>query len=249
MAVIDPGSDLHLARSSLYVRLGAPPIRPEKMKFNGIGAINQCTLGRFTADVSTDGLTFTLDIDVVPDHFTGHDFILGDELSELAEVRIRKRQATLSRLEDDESKVISHEEDQNNWTEVLCINVDNDEDEEAKNEVSLHHVADPEVKQRVKEIIEDYHPVKTKDSGVKMRLVLKDEIPVHQNPRRLSAEQRNTVRNIVDQWIEKGIARPSISDYASPIVMVEKKNGESRLCVDYRQLNRKIVRDRYPLPW
>lgn len=81
-----------------------------------------------------------------------------------------------------------------------------------------------------------------------MRLVLKDEIPIHQNPRRLSAEQQNTVRKIVNQWIEKGIARPSISDYANPIVMVEKKNGESRLCVDYRQLNQKIVRDKYPLP-
>jgi len=42
--------------------------------------------------------------------------------------------------------------------------------------------------------------------------------------------------------------RPSTSDYASPIVLVTKKNGEPRLCVDYRMLNKKIVRDRFSLP-
>jgi len=40
----------------------------------------------------------------------------------------------------------------------------------------------------------------------------------------------------------------STSDYASPIVLVINKNEESRLCVDYRMLNKKIVRDRFPLP-
>lgn len=40
--------------------------------------------------------------------------------------------------------------------------------------------------------------------------------------------------------------QPSLSDYASP--MVDKKNGKTRLYVDYRQLNKKIVRDRFPLP-
>lgn len=44
------------------------------------------------------------------------------------------------------------------------------------------------------------------------------------------------------------IARPSTSEYASPVVLVKKKNGSTRLCVDYRELNKKIVKDRYPLP-
>jgi len=96
--------------------------------------------------------------------------------------------------------------------------------------------------------VKEYRPEKTKDSGVKMRLVLRDEVPVHQNPRRLSMRQRETVNQIVNDWTQRGIIRPSNSEYASPIVLVEKKNGEPRLCVDYRQLNKKIVRDRFPLP-
>lgn len=72
--------------------------------------------------------------------------------------------------------------------------------------------------------------------------------PVHQNPRRLSEVQRCEVNKIIDQWIRDNIIRPSVSEYASPIVLVVKKNGELRLCVDYRLLNKKIIRDRYPLP-
>lgn len=45
-----------------------------------------------------------------------------------------------------------------------------------------------------------------------------------------------------------GIVRPCFSDYASPIVLVNKKDGTKRICVDYRKLNEKIIKDKYPLP-
>lgn len=248
-AIIDSGSDLHLMRSSFYVLLGAPQIRPVTMKFDGMGATGCSTLGRFTADITIDGLTLTLDIDVVPDHFTTHDFLLGGELSDFAEIHIRRQEATLTEFDDKGSKAPTDAtKDETTWSEVLCINVRDEEDERAKDEIDLNHVKDVRVKERVQELVQNYHPKKIRDSGVKMHLILKDEAPVHQNPRRLSAEQRSVVSEIVDEWIDKGIARPSHSEYASPIVLVKKKNGETRLCVDYRRLNRKIVRDRYPLP-
>lgn len=100
----------------------------------------------------------------------------------------------------------------------------------------------------MRRLIREYDPKKTKDSGVRMHLILKDETPIHQNPRRLSTEQRNTVNEIIEDWMNQGIVRPSNSEYASPIVLVKKKNGEPRLCVDYRRLNRRIARDRHPLP-
>lgn len=45
-----------------------------------------------------------------------------------------------------------------------------------------------------------------------------------------------------------GIVQPSLSEYASPVVLVKTKDDSVRLCVDYRLLNRKIGNDRYPLP-
>ncbi|XP_024892049.1 uncharacterized protein K02A2.6-like, partial [Temnothorax curvispinosus] len=231
--------------TAVYVHLGAPPIRHEITKFNGVGAFNRSTLGRFTADVSIDGILFTLDINIVPDDYTGHDLIIGGELSDLTEIRIRKRQAVIRKLNDDESKTTTEDA---NWAEVLCIGVQDNEEKEAKAQVTLNHVENSNIRECVRKLVEDYQPRKIKDSGVKMRLILKDEIPVHQNPRRLSAEQRNAVRKIIDEWIEKGIIRPSNSEYASPIVLVKKKDGTWRLCVDYRGINRKIVRVRQPFP-
>lgn len=47
-----------------------------------------------------DGLTVPLDIDIVSDHYTGHNLILGGELSDYVEVRIRRRKATLKKIEE-----------------------------------------------------------------------------------------------------------------------------------------------------
>lgn len=52
----------------------------------------------------------------------------------------------------------------------------------------------------------------------------------------------------INEWLSDGIIQPSLSDYASPIVLTKKNDGSSRLCVDFRQLNKKIIKDRYPLP-
>lgn len=81
-----------------------------------------------------------------------------------------------------------------------------------------------------------------------MKLVLKDEEPVYQPVRRLSAFEREIVNAQIDQWIADEIAQPSISDYASPVILVRRKDDSFRLCVDYRLVNKKIIKDRYPLP-
>ncbi|GFW58567.1 retrovirus-related Pol polyprotein from transposon 17.6 [Trichonephila clavipes] len=58
------------------------------------------------------------------------------------------------------------------------------------------------------------------------------------------------IRKDVEQveWLNVSIIKPSCSDYAAPIVLCKKKNGEHRLCVDYRNLNRKMIKDTFPLP-
>jgi hypothetical protein len=52
----------------------------------------------------------------------------------------------------------------------------------------------------------------------------------------------------VEEWQIEGVTRPSSSEYARPIVLVNTKDGTKRLCVDYRRLNKEIVEDRFPLP-
>ncbi|KAJ9520473.1 hypothetical protein QJQ45_000227 [Haematococcus lacustris] len=52
----------------------------------------------------------------------------------------------------------------------------------------------------------------------------------------------------VAAFLEQGIIEPSSSPYAAPVLFVNKKSGELRMCVDYRQLNKITLRDQYPLP-
>lgn len=81
-----------------------------------------------------------------------------------------------------------------------------------------------------------------------MVIHLKDSDPVVYRPYRLSFSERRKVQDMVDEMVDCGIVRHSSSPYASPIVLIKKKTGDLRLCVDYRALNSKTKRDHYPLP-
>lgn len=77
---------------------------------------------------------------------------------------------------------------------------------------------------------------------------LTDEIPVRQRYRRIPPAEYDSVKAHINQLLESQVIRESCSPYASPIVLVKKKDGALRLCVDYRQLNRKTRKDAFPLP-
>ena len=72
--------------------------------------------------------------------------------------------------------------------------------------------------------------------------------PIKQRPRRLPLSKRQTERDEVQQMLKSDVIEPSSSPWASPIVMVTKKDGSIRFCVDYRKLNGVTLRDSYPLP-
>lgn len=65
---------------------------------------------------------------------------------------------------------------------------------------------------------------------------------------KLSFADKEVVMKMVKDLIELGHVRVSHSEYAAPIVLVKKKNGEYRLCIDYRALNRIMIKDNFPLP-
>ena len=48
--------------------------------------------------------------------------------------------------------------------------------------------------------------------------------------------------------VDKGFIRPSVSPCATPVLFVKKKNRIMMLCIDYRQLNKVTIKDKYPLP-
>ena len=72
--------------------------------------------------------------------------------------------------------------------------------------------------------------------------------PIRLRPYRASARQKEVATAIINELLDTKIIRPSISPWAAPIVLVKKKDGGDRLCVDYRKLNSVTKRDSFPLP-
>ncbi|XP_076638793.1 uncharacterized protein LOC143350658 [Colletes latitarsis] len=235
-ALIDTGSDVMLMRADAYDRIGAPRMEYNQVSFDGIGSVSNKTLGGFTTTIEIDGSLYTIKAHVVPESLMRHSLLLGADFLNNVQLTIEHGRVEIQQL----SRVQPTE---NDLTEVLQINVC----EEARR-VDISHIKNSETASRVMSMVDGYEAKKIREVGVEMAIILKDEEPVYQRARRLSAVERDEVNAHIREWLRDGIIQPSLSDFASPVVLVRKKVGSSRLCVDYRQLNRKVIKDRYPLP-
>lgn len=117
-----------------------------------------------------------------------------------------------------------------------------------ENIVEVEHIKDKEIGKEIVDLVKKYKPNKTESTGIEMKILLSNEEPIYESPRRLPLPERREVEKQVDQWLKEGIIRHSSSDFASAVVLVKKKDSTYRMCVDYRKLNRKIIKDRFPLP-
>ena len=77
---------------------------------------------------------------------------------------------------------------------------------------------------------------------------LTSEKVIRQPFRRIHPHRVPEVKTMIQEMVDQQIIRPSKSAYASPVVIVTKKDGSLRLCIDYRKLNAVTIKDSFPLP-
>ena len=83
---------------------------------------------------------------------------------------------------------------------------------------------------------------------VQHRIDTGDSMPIRGGRYRQSEKERETIRTIVKDMTDMGVVRPSRSPWGASVVLVPKKDGTTRFCVDYRRLNGVTLKDVYPLP-
>jgi hypothetical protein len=73
-------------------------------------------------------------------------------------------------------------------------------------------------------------------------------VPVSKAPYRMNVLELNELKYQLQELLDKKYIRPSVSPWGAPVLFVKKKDGTLRLCIDYRQLNKMTIKNRYPLP-
>ncbi|KAI3773905.1 hypothetical protein L1987_48444 [Smallanthus sonchifolius] len=72
--------------------------------------------------------------------------------------------------------------------------------------------------------------------------------PVAKAPYRLAPSEMKELMSQLEELTEKGFIRPSISPWGASVLFVKKKDGSMSMCIDYRELNKRTVKNKYPLP-
>ncbi|KAG5536042.1 hypothetical protein RHGRI_023734 [Rhododendron griersonianum] len=72
--------------------------------------------------------------------------------------------------------------------------------------------------------------------------------PISKTPYRMAPLELKELKVQLQELLDKGFIKPSISPWGAPVLFVKKKDGTMRLCIDYRELNKVTIKNRYPLP-
>ncbi|GJT51453.1 putative reverse transcriptase domain-containing protein [Tanacetum coccineum] len=86
------------------------------------------------------------------------------------------------------------------------------------------------------------------DSTSEFQLIGNGAAPVARAPYRLAPSKMKELSEQLKELSDKGFIRPSSSPWGAPVLFVKKKDGSFRMCIDYRELNKLTVKNRYPLP-
>ena len=87
-----------------------------------------------------------------------------------------------------------------------------------------------------------------KTESVSHKIETKDCIPIHSKQYRLPHSLKEVASKYIQDMLKQGIIEPANSPWCSPFMLVKKKDGSHRFVIDYRKLNDKTVKDRWPIP-
>ena len=72
--------------------------------------------------------------------------------------------------------------------------------------------------------------------------------PIYKAPHHIAPTELKELKLQLQDLLEKGFIQPSVSPWGATLLFVKKKYGSMRLCIDYRELNKRKIKNKYPLP-
>lgn len=209
--MVDSGADWSVIHHRVTKAINAH-IVPSTQILTGLGKEPLKAVGRCQLYVSLEEITLEIDFIVLPDNIIpGVDALIGWETISRPGIQILVKKYGIDLKSSKEP--------------VLCLQSKRVSDEKSGLD-----------EQQTGRLLQMLDIVRMETSEIvttgKLKIQLTDDIPVEFRPRRLAYSERAQLKQIIADLLEKEIIRESTSPYDSPIVLVKKKNGSLRLCVD-----------------
>jgi len=216
--LLDTGSPVSFIKENFIPNNLVVSVLPGDNNYSGLNGSTLKAKGRVTVKVAFNNKkTKFVSLLVVPVTSMTAAVVIGRDI-----LRQFYDKETLS-VEENEDQVIR---------EILNIDVDFSK-QKIEDSLNINPELTIETKTILKTLyVENYvKPIRPDISvtDAELKLTLKEEKPFHFNPRRLSHMEKNALRVLLDSLLEKAIIRPSESEYASPIVLVRKKNRRYKI--------------------
>lgn len=142
------------------------------------------TLGEFSAELTINGYSYIVLIRVVSDNLITHKFLIGTDFLNTVELYIKNGDISINPVKN----VTTND---NELPEIFQINLESETDK-----IDVTHIPEEEHRLTLENIIDNYRPLKIREVGIKMTIVLKNEELVYQRARRLSPIEREKVNSM-----------------------------------------------------
>ncbi|XP_029169193.1 uncharacterized protein LOC114939131 [Nylanderia fulva] len=245
LAMLDTGSPVSFVKASAYKKYIDPSgseIASVETNLRNLSNEKLQILGIISLKLKIEKLNskeFSVDLHVLNSESFQGDIIIGREF-------LYKNKLTLvynPAAKDIEQKI--------NLFSFLPLCVDEQRTDDLNQIISDNNIDfDFKVKQQLQNLIlnvrnRDIVPV---DDDYAVQVNVKDTSVFAYAPRRFALQERKQMREITDDLLRRGVIQPSASPYCARVLLVKKKNGQPRLCVDLRPLNSRVHKQKYPFP-
>ncbi|KAL0271402.1 UNVERIFIED_CONTAM: hypothetical protein PYX00_008504 [Menopon gallinae] len=233
-AYIDAGSEVTTIRTSIIEEWGMAYL-PSSVTMRGFGQGLSQAKGERTLLLDIEGVQIEGKVLLVPDEAQEDEMIIGRNILSQPGIRVTIEGQKL---------LIERKQPTESGEKTVQIK-----------KININHEIDDRDKEKVRELVEEYDMLFPTDVNmigetkhIKMKIELTNQEPINQKPYRVPYAEREKVNEIVNELLEAKIIRESTSPYGSPSLLVAKKDGSKRLCVDYRRLNAITKKERIPMP-
>lgn len=262
--LVDSGSTTTFVTKSFALRAGCivspAPAVPVKLANGQMLVSNEQVTG---LQWWTQGHTFNIDMRILD--LGAYDAVLGmDWLKSCGKMTCEWTLKTLE-FQHGGKQILLHGMVEKSLTTVTELSVEQLQKWMAGNEVWAMAVLDPfsasdtentvAVAPDLQSLLNDYDDVFSEPNTLPPQRALDHAItleadarPINSRPYRYSPLQKDEIERQVHKMLAAGLISPSMSPFASPILLVKKKDGTWRFCIDYRRLNELTIKNKFPLP-